>query len=79
VHRHRKRVVAHRQLAPKPEPKPVKVTFNPFTNLVPASSVFAAAGDTADRDRYLRLAGMAFAVLAAAGLSLHRLALRGVG
>jgi hypothetical protein len=75
VHRRKARVV-HRHVAPKP--KPVKVTFNPFANLVAASSVLSAAEGTSDRDRYLQLAGIAFALLAAAGLSFHTLAVRAV-
>jgi hypothetical protein len=73
VHR-RKAHVVRRHVAPKA--KPVKVKFDPFTNFVAASSVLSAADDAGDRDRYLRLAGFAFALLAAAGLSLHVLALR---
>jgi hypothetical protein len=74
-HKRRKARVVHRHVAPKP--KPVKVTFNPFANLVATSSLLAAtAENTSDRDRYLWLAGMAFAVLAAAGLSLHVFAVR---
>jgi hypothetical protein len=70
----RKARVAHRHVAPKP--KPVKVTFNPFANFVAASSALATADDNSSRDRYLRLAGLAFALLAAAGLSLHFLSVR---
>jgi hypothetical protein len=66
----------HRHLAPKP--KPVKVTFNPFANFVAASSVLTTTEDTNDRGRYLRLAGLAFALLALAGLSLQLLAVRTV-
>jgi hypothetical protein len=75
AHRHKARVV-HRHVAAKP--KPVKVTFSPFANLVAASSVLDAANGSSDRDRFLRLAGLAFAVLAAAGLSLHTLVARTV-
>ncbi len=75
AHRHKARVV-HRHVPANP--KPVKVTFNPFANLVAASSVLDAASGSSDRDRFLRLAGLAFAVLAAAGLSLHTLVVRTV-
>jgi hypothetical protein len=54
----------------------VRVTFNPFAKLVAASNLLAVSEDTSDRSRYLGLAGFAFAVLAAAGLSLHTLAVR---
>jgi hypothetical protein len=59
-----------------PKPKPVKVTFNPFANLVAASTILSSATDSSDRDRYLVFAGLAFAVLAVAGLSLHVFAVR---
>lgn len=75
VHKRKARVV-HRHVAPKP--KPVRVTFNPFANLVAARSVLEAAEGTSDRNRYLLLAGFAFALLAASGLSLHMLAVRRV-
>jgi hypothetical protein len=65
VHRHKARVV-HRHVAATPKPKPVKVAFNPFANLVAASGVSAATDDSSDRRRYLRFAGLAFAVLAVA-------------
>lgn len=76
VHHGRKPRVVHRHVAPKP--KPVKVTFNPFANFVTTSSLLSTADRTSDRDRYLRFAGFGFAVLAAAGLSLHTLAVRTV-
>ena len=75
VHKRKARVV-HRHIAPKP--KPVKVTFNPFENFVAASSVLATMDGASDRDRYLWLAGFAFAVLALAGLSLQVPAMRTV-
>lgn len=77
VHRHKARVV-HRHVAAKSKPKPVKVTFNPFANLVAASGLLATTGGTGDRTRYLLLAGFAFALLAASGLSLHVLVVRSV-
>jgi hypothetical protein len=77
VHRHRARVV-HRHVAATPKPKPVKVAFNPFANLVAASTVLDAASGSGDRDRYLLLAGFAFAALALAGFSLQVLATRSV-
>lgn len=76
VHKRKARVV-HRHVA-APKPKPVKVTFNPFANVVAASSVLGTADGTSDRDRYLWLAGLAFAALALAGLSLQVLAVRTV-
>jgi hypothetical protein len=76
VHHKRKRHVVHRHVAPKP--KPVKVTFNPFANLVAASTILSTASDTSDRARYLWFAGFAFALLAVGGLSLHVLAVRTV-
>ena len=57
-------------------PKPVKVRFTPFANVVAASNLPLATSDDRDRTRYLWLAGFAFAVLAAAGLSLHVLSVR---
>ena len=71
-HKRRARVV-HRA----PAPQPVKVTFNPFANFVAASNLsFAGTSSDNDRRRYLSLAGFAFALLAAAGLSLHLLSAR---
>ena len=75
VHKRKARVV-HPHVAPKP--KPVKVTFNPFANFVAASTVLGTTEDTGDRNRYLWLAGLAFAALALAGLSLQVLAVRTV-
>jgi hypothetical protein len=55
----------------------VKVIFNPFANLVAASNVsFASPSSDNDRRLYLWLAGFAFALLSAAGLSLHVLSVR---
>lgn len=77
VHRHKARVVRrHRHVAAKPQPKPVKVTFNPFANLVAASTILDAASGSSDRQRYLWFAGFAFAALALAGFSLQVLATR---
>jgi hypothetical protein len=73
VHKRRAPVV-HRQAAPKP--KPVKVTFNPFANIVASTSALATTDSSGRRDRYLRYAGVAFALLAAAALSLHMQAVR---
>jgi hypothetical protein len=75
AHRHKARVV-HRHVAAKP--KPVKVAFNPFANLVAASTVLDAASGGSDRERYLWLAGLAFAALALTGFSLQALATRSV-
>jgi hypothetical protein len=73
VHKSRpRRHVAPRHVASKP----VKVNFNPFANLVASSTALATAGADSERGRYLLLAGFAFAVLAAAGLSLHVLSVR---
>jgi len=69
----------HRHVTPHhvaPKPQPVKVTFNPFANLIASSTVLATAADNGDRGRYLWLAGLAFALLATAGLSLHVLSVR---
>jgi cytoskeletal protein RodZ len=71
VHKSRAHVV-RRQVAPKP----VKVTFAPFANLVASTDVGLSADSGGKRDRYLRLAGLAFALLAVAGLSLQLLATR---
>jgi hypothetical protein len=59
-----------------PKPKPVKVTFNPFVNLVASSTLLATAADNGDRGHYLWFAGLAFALLATAGMSLHVLSVR---
>jgi hypothetical protein len=75
AHKPRKHVV-HRPVAPKP----VKVTFAPFANLAVATAdINLPTGDGGPRDRYLRFAGLAFALLAVAGLCLHMTALRSVG
>jgi hypothetical protein len=74
AHKARKHVV-RRHVAPKP----VKVTFAPFANLAAAADINLPTIDGGRRDRYLRLAGLAFAVLAAAALSLHVTALRSAG
>jgi hypothetical protein len=71
AHKARKHVV-HRHFAPKP----VKVTFAPFANLAAAAEISLSTGDGGRRDRYLRFAGLAFALLAAAGLSVHVLSHR---
>jgi hypothetical protein len=63
---------ARRQVAPKP----VKVTFAPFANLVASADVLAPAPGDDRRGRYLWAAGLAFALLAVAGLSLHVLSVR---
>jgi hypothetical protein len=56
--------------------KPVRVTFAPFANLVAAADINLPTGDGGGRDRYLRFAGLAFALLAAAGLALQVLSTR---
>src|SRR6266550_14404 len=66
AHKPRRHVV-HRPVAPKP----VKVTFAPFANLAASADISLPAGDGGHRDRYLRFAGLAFALLAVAGLSLQ--------
>ncbi len=73
VHKPKAHVV-RRHVAPKP--KPVRVTFDPFANFVASSSVLSAADATSDRDRYLWLAGFAFALLAVSALSLQLIAAR---
>jgi hypothetical protein len=76
VHKRKTRVV-HKHVAPKSKPlEPVEVTFNPFAKFVAASDFVAISGDADRRDRYLRYAGLAFALLACAGLSLHLQAVR---
>ena len=75
VHKRKARVVRPHVAS---KPKPVKVTFNPFANFVAASTVLGTTEDTGDRNRYLWLAGLAFAALALAGLSLQVLAVRTV-
>jgi len=67
-----KRKAVRRHVAPKP----VKVTFAPFANFVAAPNLSLVTSDDRDRTRYLWLAGFAFAVLAAAGLSLHVMSVR---
>lgn len=69
---HKARTHAVRQVAPKP----VKVTFAPFANLVASADVVTPTVGGDRRDRYLWAAGLAFAVLAVAGLSLHVLSVR---
>ena len=74
-----KKVVAHKArrnvVRRHVAPKPVKVTFAPFADLVATADITLPAGG-AHRDRYLWLAGIAFAFLAAAGLSLNLLSVR---
>jgi hypothetical protein len=74
VHHKRKAHVVHRHVAPRP--KPVKVTFDPFAKFVAASSLLSTAESANHRDRYLWLAGFAFAVLAVSALSFQLLAAR---
>lgn len=52
------------------------MTFNPFARFVAASSLLSTAENASHRDRYLWLAGFAFAVLAVSALSLQLLAAR---
>jgi hypothetical protein len=52
------------------------VTFAPFANLAATADISLPAGNEGNRDRYLWLAGLAFAVLAVAGLSLQLLSTR---
>jgi hypothetical protein len=78
THKPRRHVVRHGKKA-----KPVPVT----QLLAPAKQVLAAAripvpslaDDSGSRDRYLWLAGLAFALLAVAGLSVHFLSARVLG
>jgi hypothetical protein len=67
-----KRHVVHREQTSKP----VKVNFTPFPSFVASASLTAVTSDGSDRDRYLWLAGFAFAALAVVGLSLHVLSVR---
>lgn len=71
VHKSRAHVV-RRQVAPKP----VKVTFAPFADLVASADALTPAVGGDRRGGYLWAAGLAFAVLAVSGLSLHVLSVR---
>ena len=73
VHKKRKPVV-HRHA----KPAPVTVSLAPLADLLHAIQAPLPA-TTRHRDPYLRLAGLAFALLAASGLSLHALSVRFVG
>ena len=70
VHKKRRVVVHHRA---KPKPAPVKVTLAPLAHVLAAVKTPAPAIITSSNDKepYLWLAGLAFALLAAASLSLH--------
>jgi hypothetical protein len=71
----RKRAV-HRRA--KPKPAPVTVTLAPMAHVLAAAEAPLPVVSTSDggRDPYLWLAGLAFALLAVAGLSLHLLSVR---
>jgi hypothetical protein len=76
VHKQRKHVV-HRRA--KPKPAPVKVTLAPLAHVLAAVKApvpTAAVVTSGDKEPYLWLAGLAFALLAVAGLSLHLLSVR---
>jgi hypothetical protein len=75
AHKPRKHVV-HRRA--KPKPAPVTVTLAPMAHVLAAAKVPLPVTPTSDggRDPYLWLAGLAFALLAVAGLSLHLLSVR---
>jgi hypothetical protein len=75
AHKPRKHVVRRRV---KPKPAPVTVTLAPLAHVLAAAKVPLPAISTSDggRDPYLWLAGLAFALLAVAGLSLHLLSVR---
>jgi hypothetical protein len=74
VHKPRKHVVHKRA-----KPVPVKVTLAPLAHVLAAANTplpVPASSSDGGKDPYLWLAGLAFAVLAAAGLSLHLLSVR---
>jgi hypothetical protein len=75
VDKPRKRAV-HRRT--KANPAPVTVTLAPMAHVLAAAKVPLPVASTSDsgRDPYLWLAGLAFALLAVAGLSLHLLSVR---
>jgi hypothetical protein len=75
VDKPRKRAV-HRRT--KPKPASVTVTLAPMAHVLAAAKVPLPVVSTSDggRDPYLWLAGLAFALLAVAGLSLHLLSVR---
>jgi hypothetical protein len=75
VHKQRKRAV-HRRA--KRKPAPVTVTLAPMANVLAAAKVPLPVASPSDggRDPYLWLAGLAFALLAIGGLSLHLLSVR---
>ena len=72
AHKPRKRVVHHRA-----KPAPVTVTLAPMAHVLAAAKVpLPVTSADGGKDRYLWLAGLAFALLAVAGLSLHLLSVR---
>jgi hypothetical protein len=74
VHKPRKHVVHKRA-----KPAPVKVTLAPLAHVLAAANTQLPVPTTSSeggKDPYLWLAGLAFAVLAVAGLSLHLLSVR---
>jgi hypothetical protein len=76
AHKPRKHVVHKRA---KPKPAPVKVTLAPLAHvLAAAKSPLPVATSSSDsgKDPYLWLAGLAFALVAIGGLSLHLLSVR---
>jgi hypothetical protein len=76
VHKPRKHVV-HKRV--KPKPAPVKVSLAPLAHVLAAANTplpVPASSSDGRKDPYLWLAGLAFAVLAAGGLSLHLLSVR---
>jgi hypothetical protein len=82
AHKPRKHVV-HKRAKPKPKPKPtpapVKVTLAPLAHVLAAAKSplpVATASSDSGKDPYLWLAGLAFALVAIGGLSLHVLSVR---
>lgn len=75
VHKPRKHAVHPR---PKPKPATATVTLAPMAHVLAAAKFPLPVASTSDggRDPYLWLAGLAFALLAVTGLSLHLLSVR---
>ena len=76
----RRRRSTHRHVVakanPKPAPKPITLRLNPLAGVLAGSHVTLSATPDDRRGRYLWLAGLSFALLAAAGLSLYLLSSR---
>jgi hypothetical protein len=70
THKKRRHIVHH-----KAKPQPVTFRVAPIADLV-AATALPLPPASESRDRYLRFAGFAFAVLAVVALSLHVLSTR---